>query len=215
MVEKAYLETETGDKIECSFNPTEMSMAKANSWEQCVKPGRSSPSLIFGGGQPGTISLELICDTTQEGTPVTDHTSKMEALLEPSIDDGPEAKRPPWVIFHWADIHSFKAILESLDISYTYFASNGDPLRAKAKISLKQFDEGQFGPQNPTSGTPRPQVGHLVHVGETLDRIAAKHYGDPTLWRLIAAANHISDPLRIPPGTRLVIPKREAVARDR
>lgn len=215
MVEKAYLETETGDKIECLFNPTEMSVAKANSWEQCVKPGRSAPSLIFGGGQPGTISLELVCDTTADGTPVTKHTSRMEALLEPSIDDGPEAKRPPWVIFHWADLHSFKAILESLDLSYTYFASNGDALRARAKISLKQFDEGNWGPQNPTSGTPRPQVAHQVQVGETLDRIAAKHYGDSTQWRRIATANGISDPLAIRPGTRLSIPRREAVARDR
>lgn len=215
MVEKAYLETETGDTIKCLFNPSQLSMAKANSWEQCVKPGRSSPALIFGGGKPGSMSFELVCDSTSDGKPVTEHTLKMQALLEPTIDDGPEAKRPPWVIFHWAHIHSWKAIVESLDLSYTHFANNGDALRAKAKISLKQFDEGNFGPQNPTSGTPRPQVAHQVQIGETLDRIAAKHYGDSTQWRLIAAANGITDPLAIRPGSRLEIPRREAVARDR
>ena len=43
--------------------------------------------------------------------------------------------------------------------------------------------------------------------GETLDRIAATHYADPTRWRLIADANHVVDPLALSAGELLVIPE--------
>jgi len=65
-----------------------------------------------------------------------------------------------------------------------------------------------FGPQNPTSGTPRPHRVHRVQPGETLDRIAAAHLGDATSWRVIAQANGIEDPLAVKPGTLLAIPER-------
>mgnify|MGYP003487327083 CR=1 FL=1 len=46
-----------------------------------------------------------------------------------------------------------------------------------------------------------------VRSGETLDRIAATHYGDPTQWRVIATANGIIDPLDLEPGRVLSIPR--------
>jgi nucleoid-associated protein YgaU len=117
-------------------------------------------------------------------------------------------------VFHWGDFHSFKAILTSLTVRFTYFAGNGTPLRAKASVSLKQYeDEAAYGPQNPTSGTPHPHVVHQVSVGETLDRIAAAQYGDPTQWRLIAESNGVVDPFELAPGTMLMIPDLRAASR--
>jgi nucleoid-associated protein YgaU len=37
-----------------------------------------------------------------------------------------------------------------------------------------------------------------VKAGDRLPVIAAEVYGDPRLWRLIAEANDIDDPLRFP-----------------
>jgi hypothetical protein len=47
--------------------------------------------------------------------------------------------------------------------------------------------------------------------GERLDDLAARYYGDPRLWRLLAAVNGVDDPLRIPPGMVLRIPPRSVV----
>jgi nucleoid-associated protein YgaU len=47
-----------------------------------------------------------------------------------------------------------------------------------------------------------------VRVGDTLDRVAAKYYGDSTRWRSIATINGISDPLTIRPGQLLSIPEQ-------
>lgn len=51
-----------------------------------------------------------------------------------------------------------------------------------------------------------------VKIGDTLPVIAADEYGDARLWRLIAEANGLDDPLRFPGeadlGHLLVIPGR-------
>jgi nucleoid-associated protein YgaU len=49
-----------------------------------------------------------------------------------------------------------------------------------------------------------------VQRGETLDRIAAAHYGKSSYWRDIATANGILDPLAISPGDILAIPELES-----
>jgi hypothetical protein len=47
--------------------------------------------------------------------------------------------------------------------------------------------------------------------GERLDELAARYYGDPALWRIIAAFNNIDDPANIAPGQVLRIPPLSAV----
>jgi hypothetical protein len=44
-------------------------------------------------------------------------------------------------------------------------------------------------------------------VAESLYEIATTQYGNPGMWRLIAAANGIADPLGLRPGTTLRIPR--------
>ncbi|MGH9136351.1 MAG: LysM peptidoglycan-binding domain-containing protein [Acidimicrobiales bacterium] len=214
--EKAFLETETKQRIPCSFNPSELQIQMMNRWAADSVPGGGAPSVRYAGSQSGMLSLSLFFDTTADGSSVTAHTAKLMKLMEPdpSLPGSDEASgnvRPPWVVFHWGDLHSFKAVIGSLDVTFVYFAADGTPLRARAELELTQFEpQLAFAPQNPTSGTPRPHRVHQVHPGETLDRIAAAHYGDPTRWRTIAAANGIEDPLAIRPGTMLAIPRLEA-----
>jgi LysM repeat protein len=218
---KAYLEPETGGRIECLFNPSELKLSKANKWEPPDATGKNAQSLRFSQGQSGKLSMTLTLDTTATGEPVTRHTGKLLKLMQvdpglPGSDEARNKGRPPWVRFHWGDFHSFKAVVEKLDLTFTYFASNGDPLRAKASVTLTQYEDDEtWPPQNPTSGTPLPHRIHQVQPGETIDRIAAQHLGDPTQWRGLAEANRLDDPLALAPGQALVIPHARAVRRGR
>lgn len=213
--QKAYLTTEKNVTIPCMFNPTELAISRSNSWNAEALPGRDAPELTFDGGEAGTMSLELMFDTTHEGKPVTNYTNKLLDLMkiDTSLSGYDAAKnngRPPWVKFHWGDMHSFKSVIESVDIRFTYFSTTGMPLRATVDMELKQYEpDANWGPQNPTSGTPKPHKVHRIQKGETLDRIAARHYGDSTRWRMIAEANGIHDPLALRPGAFLNIPRRE------
>ncbi|AEV83113.1 hypothetical protein ACWT_2094 [Actinoplanes sp. SE50] len=218
---KAYIEVErTGERIDCLFNPAELTVVKANTWQAGEAKGVDAPLLRFQAGQSATIALSLVFDTTRTGGDVTSYTSKLLNLLRvdpdlPSNDPARASGRPPWVKFHWGELHSFRAVIDRLQVRYTYFASSGRPLRAKADLTLRQLqDEHEHPLQNPTSHTPAPHSVHVVRPGETLDRIAAARYADPGQWRLIAAANGVLDPLDLPAGTSLVIPERP-VRRDR
>jgi hypothetical protein len=210
---KAYLMSERGDRIDCLFNPAELTVSKANSWQSGQSKGTNAPELRFQGGQSATLSLTLTFDTTHNGSDVTVHTTKLLNLMTvdsrlPGADKSRNSARPPWVEFHWGKLHSFRAILERLQIKYTYFASDGTPLRAKADVALKQWSDEELLPlQNPTSSTPETHTIHTLMPGETLDRVAAHHYGDATRWRLIAEANGVIDPLDLTPGQIFVVPE--------
>ena len=54
-----------------------------------------------------------------------------------------------------------------------------------------------------------PSGDYQVQVGDTLDRISARYFGDSTRWRDIASLNGIQDPLDLTPGRLLSIPERQ------
>ena len=212
--EKAFLEIEgSSEKLPCLFNPNELAVSRANGWAADAMPGKGVSTLRYTGAASGQLAVRLFFDTTSEGDAVTKYTGKILKLMEvdeslPGTDEQTNNARPPWVRFHWGDLHSFKAVISALELTFVYFSTTGVPLRARMDLMLTQYDqEMAFGPQNPTSGTPRPHRVHRVQPGETLDRIAGIHYGDPTRWRAIAIANGVEDPLALRPGGLLSIPR--------
>ena len=214
-LQKAYLEVENGGRVDCMFNPEKFSFSTSNRWEADNIPGKNTPTLRFAGGGSGSFSLDLTFDTTADGTSVTNHTNKLLKLMDvdtglPGYDAAKNNGRPPWVKFHWGThLHSFKAVITSSAVTFTYFSAEGLPLRASVQLSLDQYEpDANWGAQNPTSGTPKPARTHQVQVGDTLDRIAARYYGDSTKWRDIAVINSLADPLDLPPGRLLSIPER-------
>lgn len=209
--QKAYLHTESGKKLPCLFNPASLEISLSASWEGKGDAKLNAPNLSYQGGQSGTMSVELFLDTSADGSVVTKHTDELIKLtrIDTSLPQGQE--RPPYVTFHWGRFHSFKGVVSDLSITYELFRPNGEPIRARVSLTLTQaFDEDNWPPQNPTSGTPRPARSHQVVPGETLDRIAATHYGDPTEWRRLAAANGVKDPFLLRPGSRIDVPTMEA-----
>jgi hypothetical protein len=224
---KAYLEFETEPKrFECLFNPDSISITRSNNWsggdpwgyaEGNESAGGGVNETTYAGAINATMSLQLIFDTTDTGQPVTDFTSKLWSRMEidknlPGTNKKDNNGRPPKVRFGWGQyLTSFQCVVESITINFTYFSSKGTPLRAEVSLQLKQAEAGDFGKQNPTSGTPYPHQVHRVQPGETLDRISARYYGDATKWRALAAANAVEDPLTIRPGSLLGIPPLEAM----
>ena len=213
-LQKAYLESESGTRIDCMFNPSTFSFATQNRWESDQIPGKNTPTLRYAGGAGGSFSLSLVFDATDDGKSVTVHTNKLLKLMEvdtslAGYDAAKNNGRPPWVKFHWGtQLHSFKAVITSTNVTFTYFSNEGLPLRANVELALEQYEpDANWGPQNPTSGTPKPQRTHRLSAGDSLDRLAARYYGDATKWRDIARLNSIADPLDLVPGRILAIPE--------
>jgi nucleoid-associated protein YgaU len=102
-------------------------------------------------------------------------------------------------------LQSFQGFLKTVNARYTMFRHDGTPIRATATITLEEAPIETPG-QNPTSGALEGRRGHVVTEGETLQSIAYDQYRRPALWRGLAVFNDIDDPLRLAPGSQLLIP---------
>ena len=126
---KADLVTEKDGTIPCLFNPTEISVQKSNSVAGRRSRGRNAPKQRFQAGQPATIGLSLMLDTSLTGTPVTAHTDKLFGLLkvDPSLPGADGRASPPAVgqAPSGGRRTAFKAVVERLSVNFTYFAATG------------------------------------------------------------------------------------------
>lgn len=207
---KAFItNVETGERIECLFNPSEYTLSKTNSWAPVSIVGSNVPRTEFTGGNPTQLSLELFFDTYEQRQDVrkyTDKIFKLAMIARETVDPTTDRGRPPRCIFNWGKVFSFQAVITSVSVRYTLFMSDGTPVRATMNLTLQECkDAGTQEPQNPTSqGT----LGHKVHIvrpGDTIDGIAAREYGDPRAWRFIADNNNLDNPKDLQPGQILVI----------
>jgi hypothetical protein len=216
---KAVIKMIEGDmvSVECLFNPKEYTFAKTNSWPKDAKAAADQPVMNFGGGNPATLSMDLMFDTYQNartgGQSKDVRTAYINDLWKMMFVDKNLAEkkknkqgRPPKVQFIWGKAWSFEAVMTSLSVTFTLFLPDGTPVRATAKVTFQQVKDTKDLPQNPTSGGIAGQRLWTVREGDRLDLIAHDEYGDTSRWRLIADANDIHDLRTLVPGRTLVIP---------
>jgi nucleoid-associated protein YgaU len=92
------------------------------------------------------------------------------------------------------------------------FRRDGTPVRATATISLEEVT-AEAAAQNPTSGAREGRSSHVVAEGESLASVAYREYGLASLWRGLAVFNGIDDPMRLAPGTELLLPTQAEATR--
>lgn len=209
------IETSSGlpEPIFFHYNPESYTVTKSVSWDDKPSaPGEDASRATLKGVQSTTLSLKgLLFDTYEEngiGGDVRKYTNKLFKLVQNDSSQNPE--RPPFCWFSWGfesgsvKNTEFKAFVEQVSVTFVLFLADGTPCRAKVDLDLKQAPEANPG-QNPTTqGTYGNKV-HVVKPGESLSFIAYMYYRDPTVWRILADANRLHNPLDIRPGDALEI----------
>ncbi len=202
-----------GQRLECRFNPTEYTVAKSANWKRTPARGAATaPRAEFVGTNPESLRMELLFDGWDSGS--GDVSTDVEALMAwtnptaASIDQNLPA--PPIVFFQWGNRSLFDAYVQAVTARYVLFRNDGTPVRATAAVTFEEVPS-EPARQNPTSGGQGRRA-HVVSAAESLQLIAYREYGDPALWRGLAVANGIVDPLRLTPGTSLLIPPTRQAA---
>lgn len=212
---KATLRVVAGDvsqkELRFLFNPTEYTVTKGATWNRPQSSGaKSSTKPQFGGTNPQTVQMEIFFDDWEgrKGSISNDVATLLE-WTKPTLTSVQKKKpEPPILVFAWGTnkaLTDFRGYLKSVSAKYSLFDDKGVPLRATANITLEEVPSDP-GKQNPTSGGRHGYRSHMLQEGETLQSLAYREYGDPTLWRGLAAFNEIDDPLRISDGTTLLVP---------
>ena len=216
------VDTTTGETVSVMYNPEEVKLEQGNNFAEIGIPGLNASPVQYVRGKSRTLSMELFFDSYETGQDVRVHTNPIVGLL----DKRPGTQAPPVLIFVIGGF-AFRCVLVDAGQRFTMFRPDGTPVRSFLSIRLQEYvsvtteiQRGLFFGSHTVSAalTAAVEVGravisgnatvHVTAQGETLHGLAAALLGDPALWRDIAPANGIDDPLNVPPGTRLVIPQR-------
>jgi hypothetical protein len=192
----------------CRFNPKTLKLSGGAEWktEETNLASKGIPKAQFQKQKPRTMSLQLLIDhfelpsgdVTVEVDILWDWTKPRDAVI------GAWASTPH-LRFQWGARRYFRCYIKSMSVEYTLFSRSGAPLRATVDLTLEETLD-IFPTTNPTSGGPGGERSHRVGAGDTLHSIAQRYYGQPRMWRGIAAFNGVDDPLQVATGTVLGLP---------
>ena len=163
------------------------------------------------GPEAASITLEMFLDASEKEGGERDITKIVKRLMKAVVPDGTAVanNKPsaPLALFNWGTSICFLGYIETVAVKYTHFTPTGTPFRGTATLSMKEFPPDK--PKtNPTSGGIIGYRSHQVIAGDTLASIAYREYGSAGAWRQLADANlaSIDDPMRLAPGTVLLVP---------
>lgn len=200
---------------------------------------REDPLLYTGGGTTELL-LDLLFDTAIGGSSVD--ASDVRLLTRPFFElaEGRPVtsaySEPPAVRFVWGKHWNVPGVVTAVAERLEQFTPEGAPQRSWLRMRLVRVDEPAPAatppaplPAIPTlSETPEPglepdvpaaleSVNESAPAGpfERLDETAFRIYGDPRMWRFIAELNNIDNPLGIPAGMVLRLPRLSSIQGSR
>lgn len=188
------------------FNPTQLTYSRENRYNTTPAAGSSEPQVSYGGGQPDEISVELFFD----GTGVVESSETVRQRIDQLIAFTayqPDTHQPYYLHLFWGQFN-FRGVLTKVEVKYTLFERNGEPLRATATLALKKALAPEEVAAKEKSNSPDLYQSWLVSEGDTVDAIAERVYGSPAWWRPIAEANGLANPRALVAGQVLTLPPR-------
>jgi hypothetical protein len=163
---------------------------------------------------PGKISLE------EGGMPsVLPYITELKKICYNYIDT---IHGPPFVKITWGKIMPasanaqdqvdgvFKGRLNSMDVEFTLFGAEGNPVRAQIDMS---FGSAVNPETRPTGNSP--DLSHIIDVkyGDNLPKLCKDIYGSPEFFLQVAKINNLPSIYAIEPGMQLLFPPLEKSSR--
>jgi hypothetical protein len=190
--------------VDVHFNPASLKVSFSNKLKGGDQPGGSSKQAT--GSRETKLSVELLFDTTADGTDVREFTKKVSYFITGDDGSGNQQKNhaPPGVQFEWGSF-VFRGITDAMNETLDYFSEDGVPLRATITLDITrqeiEFLPGQKGKGGGGGAPTNIKLTPLkqARAGESLQGAAGRE-GKSGDWKSIAAANNIDDPLRLSAG---------------
>jgi hypothetical protein len=176
------------------FNPTTLQISIANTLED---KGQGKEKKQYVTKSSAKLSMDLIYDSTHDGTDVRLQTGKIAKLMEPAKRQGDNAAPPSVVLFEWGTF-KFQGLVESYKETIDFFAPTGVPLRASINLTLASQDKVFESLSQGSDSKFEPLVQNLATSSESLTDVATQA-GNPNAARAIAANNGLES-IRFPAG---------------
>jgi nucleoid-associated protein YgaU len=195
-------------QVQFSYSPDPYTIKKTSEFHSTSQPAASGGGTPqFQGTQAPNLDVKILCNSF--ASPALDPVATIQtletAMVPTQASQSQNDSKPPTVRYSWGtNIIMSEAIITGLSVTYLRFMQ-GTPVLAEVTVSLQAVPP-TVAAQNPTSGALTSRRTHTVIEGDTLASISYSEYGNATRWRALAVTNGIDDPMRIHPGTVLLVP---------
>jgi hypothetical protein len=196
--QKSAKDGDASKTVDVQFNPQTLKVSFSNKNAGGDQPGGSSKQFV--GSGTTKLSVELLFDTTADGTDVRVNTEKVAFYIKADTGSGSGSgsnRVPPGVQFEWGSF-IFRGTVDSMDETLEYFSEEGVPLRANISLSISR-QEIEFLPGEQGEGGGGGVPLETAQFRDSIQGLAGRN-GKSGDWKGIAAANNIDDPLRLSAG---------------
>ncbi|HSW22250.1 MAG TPA: hypothetical protein VLJ62_05750 [Burkholderiaceae bacterium] len=187
--------------VSVMFNPDLLTVTTNMLYPEISVPGLRTPLLQFIRGEAKTLAAELFLDQSDTGVSLADKLRALRAFV--TIDSDLHA--PPVCRFEWGDTQ-FTGVMVEFSEKFQMFDDSGRILRARVTVKFKSYEPAALQLREINRHSPDRTKRRTVRAGDRYELIAEQEYGDPTYWRVLAAANGDERPRLLAPGTVLEIP---------
>ena len=176
-----------------------------------------------GHGQPGTnpkykstspeeLKIEFVLDGTKtmEGYVKKYNDMDVSKQIKEFTDCVYQYKgnthRPRFLIVRWGSEIRFPCVLSHMDINYSLFKPNGDPVRVKITATFVKYETEVALAAAKRISSPDLTHYQVAKQGDRLDLMTFNIYNDSNLFLQVARANDFTTPRKIKPGTEIYFP---------
>ncbi len=192
-----------------AINPDKYTRVFSIRYTDVKGAGSSGGSPVFNKVPSETVRFELVFDGTgvlpPTLAPATDVTTQINAFKALALKFDGGIHSPRFIKLAWGTL-LFKCRLESLDLTYTLFAPDGSPLRARADVTFLGFNDELELQSRAKKSSPDLTHRITVQAGDTLPLLCHRIYGRSDLYCQVAAANDLTGFRELKPGDELVFP---------
>jgi hypothetical protein len=204
---------------------------RAGAGGQLVGAGLADDPVLFTGGGRTDLTLDLLFDVDLVDEPtrpadVRVLTRRLWILAENSTEER-GVVRPPLVRLVWGKSWNVPGVIVAVAERFDAFDPAGAPRRSWLRLKMLRLAESaarvradfdaDLATARPVAGVPAGSVAAVAAVGDgtaepgysgvRFDLLADEALGDPLAWRTLADHNGIANPLVVPPGTVLAVPR--------
>jgi hypothetical protein len=176
-----------------------------------------------GHGQPGTqpgykssapeeLKIDFVLDGTgtMEGYPKKYDKMPVEIQLKKFLDcvytfNG-NTHRPNFIIVVWGSEIHFPGTASNVDLNYTLFLPNGNPLRVKVSATFKKSESDKARAAANEFKSPDLTKYKQVQLGDRLDLLTFQKYNDPSYVLQVGRVNNLTTVRKLTPATSLYFP---------
>jgi hypothetical protein len=174
--------------------------------------GNNGTNAQYVSSPPEELKLDFILDGTATMQGYLDSLKYMsvhdqlQTFLKCAYNLDGDIHRPRFLQIKWGKDIDFQCLLQDVNINYTLFDQNGDPLRVKISANFLEYKTAQERLQGDRQQSPDLSTYQKVEQGNRLDLMTYDQYNDSSYYLQIALVNGLASPRNLPVGTTLYFP---------